>query len=78
MPYVEQYPVGAAVRIGSLHRLQAFKRDWTFHHPIQDEQLRFAGTRDIVKTVGYYHGGAVIYTLENAVGIWHEQLLDPA
>lgn len=29
-----------------------------------------------ISTVGFYHGGDVIYTLEKAPGTWHEQLLD--
>jgi hypothetical protein len=74
--YQEKYPTGAAVRIASLERLQAFERDWKFHHPLQREQLRLAGTMDKVSTVAFYHGGDAIYTLEEAPGIWHEQLLD--
>ena len=35
------------------------------------------GTTDTVKSVGFYHGGDVIYTLERASGVWHEQLLSP-
>jgi hypothetical protein len=74
--YQEKYPIGTAVRIASLDRLQAFKRDWKYHHPLQDVQLPFAGTIDKVRTVGFYHGGDVIYHLENAPGTWHEEILD--
>jgi hypothetical protein len=74
-PYHEQYQVGAKVRIVSLERLEAFQREWKFHHPLQAEQLRFAGTTDTVKRVYFYHGGDVIYELRDAPGIWHEQLL---
>ena len=74
-PYQEKYPGGAKVRIVSLDRLEAFKRDWKFHHPLNGEQLPFAGTSDTVKTVGFYHGGDVIYELRQAPGIWHEELL---
>ena len=74
--YQEKYPVGVGVRIGSIERLEAFRRDWKFHHPLE-AQLRFAGTTDTVKSVGFYHGDDVIYALEHAPGIWHERLLDP-
>jgi hypothetical protein len=67
---------GTKVRIAPLERLQAFQRDWGFHHPLEDDQVRFAGLPDTVKTVAFYHGGDVIYTLERVRGIWHEQLLD--
>jgi hypothetical protein len=73
--YKEKYPVGTIVRIASLDFLQAFKRDWKYHHPLQDEQLQFAGTMDKVKSVGFYHGGDVIYQLEGAPGTWHEEVL---
>jgi hypothetical protein len=74
--YVEKYPIGTVVRIAALDRLQSFKRDWKYHHPLNDEQLSFAGTTDKIKTVGFYHGGDVIYNLEQAPGTWHEELLD--
>jgi len=75
--YQEKYRVGAPVKIAPLDHLQAFMRVWTLHHPLQVEQLHFAGTADRVRWVGFYHGGDVIYTLENAPGTWHEQLLLP-
>jgi hypothetical protein len=66
MVYKEKYPVGTKVRIAPADRLQVFQRDWKYHHKLQDEQLAFAGTADAVRTVGFYHGGDVIYNLENA------------
>lgn len=75
-PYQEKYPVGVAARIGSRERLRAFARDWKFHHPLEAEQIAFAGMTDIVKAVGFYHGGDVLYTLVHAPGTWHEHLLD--
>ena len=77
MPYREKYPVGTLVRIESAERLNAFMREWTFHHRLELKQLQFAGTSDSVRSVGFYHGGDVLYTLENAPGTWHEQLLLP-
>ncbi|MGO8794748.1 MAG: hypothetical protein ACLQLC_08000 [Candidatus Sulfotelmatobacter sp.] len=69
MSYQEKFPIGTVVRIAPLERLLAFKRDWKYHHPLQDEQLQLAGTMDKVRSVGFYHGGDVIYQLENAPGI---------
>jgi hypothetical protein len=77
MPYQEKYKAGTEVQIASRENLEAFRRDWTFHHPLEAGQLAFAGTTDTVKSVGFYHGGDVIYTLERASGVWHEQLLSP-
>jgi hypothetical protein len=31
-----------------------------------------------IATVAFYHGGEVLYTLENIPGIWHEVCLDSA
>lgn len=78
MAYKEKFPVGTRVRIACLDRLEAFKRDWKYHHKLEDKQLSFAGMTDTVRTVGFYHGGDVIYNLQNATGTWHEAVLDPA
>jgi hypothetical protein len=76
--YRANHAVGARVRIAPLERLSSFRREggWRFHHPVQDDQLPFAGLLDTVKDIGYYHGGDVLYTLEHAPGIWHEELVD--
>jgi hypothetical protein len=75
-PYKEKYPVGTIIRIASVERLQAFKSDWKYHHPISDEQIKAAGKADKVKGVAFYHGGDALYALEGAAGTWHEQVLD--
>ena len=54
-------------------QLAAFTRDWKFHHPLSDEQLRLGDTVARVRKVGFYHGGDVLYELENIEGIWHEE-----
>jgi hypothetical protein len=77
MCYREKYAVGTLVRIASTERLNVFMREWTLHHPLELKQLAFAGRVDRVRSVGFYHGGDVLYTLENAPGTWHEQLLLP-
>ena len=61
--YKEKYPVGTKVRICNLDKLRSFKRDWKYHHPISDEQMQAAGIHDKVKSVGFYHGGDVLYQL---------------
>jgi len=63
-PYSERYPVGSAVTIASLEELEEFMRTWKLHHALVPEQLKFAGMTTIVRAVGYYHGGDVVYTLD--------------
>ena len=71
-PYVAQFPKGSRVRIRSIGELEKFKREWTFHHPLQGDQMAFAGMTAVVDLPSYYHGGAVMYSLEDLPGIWHE------
>jgi hypothetical protein len=63
-PYSERYPVGSPVKIATLEELEEFMRTYKYHHALVPEQLRYAGMLTIVRTVEYYHGGDVIYTLE--------------
>ena len=63
-PYSERYPVGSPVKIAPLEELEEFMRTYKHHHTLVLEQLRYAGMLTIVRSVGYYHGGDVIYTLE--------------
>jgi hypothetical protein len=72
-PYQEKFPVGTAVRVGELEELEHFRAQWRFHHPLESEQLTFAGRSATIATVGFYHGGDVLYTLEGVSGFWHEQ-----
>ena len=75
-PYNEAYPVGSRVRVVSRSALDAFGRDWKFHHPLESVQMNYAGTATTVLKVGFYHGGDSLYFLENLPGIWHEQCLE--
>ena len=70
--YQEKFPVGSVVRIAELAELERFRTEWRFHHPLEAEQLGFAGRSAAVATVGFYHGGDVLYTLDGIPGIWHE------
>jgi hypothetical protein len=72
-PGPERFPVGSIVRVASLDKLLEFRKSWKFHHPIQGPQLEYAGALTRVDRVGYYHGGDVLYQLENCgPWDWHE------
>jgi hypothetical protein len=75
-PYHERFPEGSEVRISDRTKLEDFRRAWKFHHPISAEQIAYAGTRDLVVGVAFYHGGDALYQLKNAPGKWHEVLLE--
>jgi hypothetical protein len=73
--YQALFDVGSAVRIQSSDELEEFRSSWKFHHPLTDEQLANADRSATVETVGFYHGGDVLYTLKDIPGIWHERCL---
>jgi hypothetical protein len=50
-----------------------FQKFWTLHHPISDEMVSLAATSAVVKSVGFYHGGDVLYVVESVPGTWHER-----
>jgi hypothetical protein len=55
--------------------LDAFRRDWRWHHPFEETQLPFAGQTTQIKKVSFYHGGEELYELAGVPGIWHGQCL---
>lgn len=73
--YSERYPVGSRVRVANRKHLEAFRRDWQFHNPLELHQLSYAGTRAVVSDIGFYHGGDVLYSLSGVPGVWHEECL---
>lgn len=77
-PYRELFPVGTKVRVASRPVLDAFVREWTFHHKLEPSQLSFADRTASVQRVEYHHGGDVLYVLDGAPGTWHESCLLPA
>ena len=77
-PYTNRFQVGDSVRIKTREMLEAFQEEWQYHHPLEAEQLEHADEITVVSTVGFYHGGDVIYTLETAPGVWHEVCLTPS
>ena len=73
--YHEEYPEGTLVRVVERPSLEEFRRTWRYHHPIATEQLAYAGSIARVASVGFYHGGDPLYSLENIPGTWHESCL---
>lgn len=74
--YNAKFQVGTRVRVAEESVLRQFLRpDWSFHHPLDPELLRLAGTSQVVESVGFYHGGDPLYVLRNSGGTWHEEAL---
>jgi hypothetical protein len=73
--YNPEFPVGTLVRILGKIELDRFSRDWKYHHPLQPNQLSFAGQVATVTKVSFYHGGDVLYELSEIPGTWHERCL---
>jgi hypothetical protein len=78
MPYQELFRKGTRVRIVSAGALADFRANWKLHNPLTAEQLRFAGHSATIASVGFYHGGDVLYELAGVPGIWHEVCLQAA
>jgi hypothetical protein len=76
--YKEEFPVGSAVKIVDTIELEEFARSWKYHHPLQREQMDFAGKTTKVEGVAFYHGGDALYRLLGLPGYWHEQCLAAA
>lgn len=68
-PYQADCPLGTTVRVASRTDRDAFlaKREW--HHPLQPDQLLFAGQIAQVINVAFYDGGDELYTLEGVPGL---------
>jgi hypothetical protein len=72
-----KYHKGSVVRIAPKAALEAFLRpSWKFHYPLLPEQLDYGGRTAKVFESAMYHGGDVLYKLEDAPGIWHERCLE--
>jgi hypothetical protein len=74
--YQEKFPVGTIVRIANRDALEDFMPTWKFHNRLQPDQLAFASKTGKIKSVGFYHGGDVLYEIEGVPGIWHERCLE--
>jgi len=74
-PYQAQFATGCHVRVQTAAVLAHFHKRWTLHHALTVEMLSFAGQEAVVKTVSFFHGGDVLYTLSGIPGTWHEACL---
>jgi hypothetical protein len=75
-PYSALFPKGSTARTVAAERLREFKATWKYHHPLSDDQIAYGGWTAVVTSIGYYHGGDVIYELDGLPGIWHECCLE--
>ncbi|MGO9996110.1 MAG: hypothetical protein ACLPTF_26885 [Steroidobacteraceae bacterium] len=73
--YTEKFPVGSSVLIADGDVLEHFRQTWKLHNPLLPEQLAFAASRATIASIGFYHGGDVLYVLEGLPGVWHESCL---
>jgi hypothetical protein len=74
-PYHARYPAGSTVKIASRKILDDFFLSWRYHHKLVQQQFEFSDRVVEVKSIGFYHGGDVLYELVGVPGIWHEQCL---
>ena len=77
-PYQERFSKGALVKIAAKDALEHFRDTWQYHHKLEPVQLSHANGTARVASVGFYHGGDVLYKLEGVPGIWHECCLSDA
>ena len=75
--YKAKFPKGTRVQIADREELEQFMVSWKYHHPLQSWQLSFAGQVATIQSVGFYHGGDVIYELSSIPGTWHQVCLTP-
>ena len=74
--YEEKFKVGTKVRVAGDAILRQFLRPaWKFHHPLEPDLIRLAGSTQVVESVGVYHGGDVLYRLRGIDATWHERAL---
>jgi hypothetical protein len=77
-PYKEAFPRGTYIRVADRAFLERFMNEWKLHHKLQHKQLTYAGQEARVKEVAFYHGGDLIYALEDIPGLWLEPCLRAA
>lgn len=75
VPYKEAFPAGTMVRVADRAFLERFMSEWKCHHRPRPDQLAYADREAKVKSVGFYHGGDPVYTLEGVPGLWLEPCL---
>ncbi len=77
-PYESKFRAGDQVRIADATGLERFRAEWHLHHPLEMAQIAYGGRLATVRSVGFYHGGDVLYELDGIPGTWHEQCLAAA
>lgn len=75
---LDRFQAGDLVQIAEWTALDEFFRSWKFHHPLHPDQLQYAGRIAKVVRSSMYHGGYILYELQDVPGIWHQQLLGEA
>ena len=70
-----KFPLGSSVRIKSTGQLEGFSRSGKLRYPPSGEQMEYGGQTDSVRRITFSIRGDVLYELEKAPGMWHEQLL---
>ena len=76
--YKAEFRVNSFVRIAPRDKLESFLATWNLHHPVQPEQLAFAGQFARIAEVSFYHGADELYSLEGVPGTWHASVLQTA
>ena len=73
-----KFAEGESVRVLDRNVLKEFMTTWKYHHNLVPEQIEYADRISKVKRISMYHGGDILYELENIPGIWHQHLLASA
>lgn len=75
-PQTTKFPIGSSVRIKSTGQLKVFRLPDILRFPPSEMQVGYGGQIDSVRRVTLSIMGDVLYELELAPGMWHEQLLE--
>src|SRR5580704_18216269 len=75
-PHRAKFSPGSSVRIKSAGQLEAFSRNGKLRYPPSGKQIAYGGETDSVRRITFSVRGDVLYELEKAPGMWHEQLLE--
>ena len=70
-----KFPLRSFVRIKSTGQLEAFRRNGKLRFPPSEKQVAHGGESDEVRRITSSVMGDVLYELEMAPGLWHEELL---
>ncbi|HEX5275263.1 MAG TPA: hypothetical protein VFW34_08305 [Candidatus Rubrimentiphilum sp.] len=65
-----QFQTGDKVVIVDRQTLERFRNYWKFVARPTEEQLQYAGVKTNVSRPAFYHGGYVLYELEDVPGSW--------